>query len=103
MAEKSSNYSEIIASPLIHTQFSGLNYDDKNIFLKKNTHLKVNPTRIGAMVSTLNPLKITCRKRSIQEKTETISLKIICGSIPLYIKRKDHLMDKYNNTEIENF
>lgn len=30
--KKSSNYSQIIASPLIHTRFSGVNYDDNFFF-----------------------------------------------------------------------
>ena len=80
--KKSSNYSQIIASPLIHTRFSGLNYDD-NFFFFLNTHLEVNPTRIGAMVSNSQLSTANTRKKVKSKRQNSILSK-------LHVKR-----DKY--------
>ena len=80
--KKSSNYSQIIASPLIHTRFSGVNYDD-NFFFFLNTHLEVNPTRIGAMVSNSQLSTANTRKKVKSKRQNSILSK-------LHVKR-----DKY--------
>ena len=83
--KKSSNYSQIIASPLIHTRFSGLNYDDNFFFFFffLNTHLEVNPTRIGAMVSNSQLSTANTRKKVKSKRQNSILSK-------LHVKR-----DKY--------